>query len=79
MIGVSQTSLMVGGFRSKALWHCEGKKLIPWWFAVVEISCHDLSDCRHPSFRNLNSTVPVDVVRVKSHDRLPAIYESTMQ
>ena len=24
-----------------------------------------LSDCRHPRFRNLNSTVPVDVVRVK--------------
>ena len=30
-----------------------------------------LSDCRHPSFRNFNSTVPVDVVWVKSHvDRL---------
>ena len=26
-----------------------------------------LSDCRHPHFRNLNSTVPVDVVRVKSY------------
>ena len=30
-----------------------------------------LSDCRHPSFRKLNSTDPVDVVRVKSYaDRL---------
>ena len=26
-----------------------------------------LSDCRHSSFRNLNSTVPVDVVSVKSY------------
>ena len=26
-----------------------------------------LSDCRHPRSRNLNSTVPVDVVRVKSY------------
>ena len=26
-----------------------------------------LSDCRHPCFRNLNSTVPVDVVRIKSY------------
>ena len=26
-----------------------------------------MSDCRHPRFRNLNSTVPVDVVRVKSY------------
>ena len=26
-----------------------------------------LSDCRHPRFRNLSSTVPVDVVKVKSY------------
>ena len=26
-----------------------------------------LSDCRHPRFRNLNSTVPVDVVRVRPY------------
>ena len=26
-----------------------------------------LSDCRHPRFRNLNSTVPVDFVRLKSY------------
>ena len=26
-----------------------------------------LSDCRHPRFRNLNSIVPVDVVRLKSY------------
>ena len=26
-----------------------------------------LSDCRHPRFRNLNSTVPVDVARMKSY------------
>ena len=32
------------------------------WKSVVM-----LSDCRHPHFRNLNSTVPVDVVRVKSY------------
>ena len=25
-----------------------------------------LSDCRHPRFRNLNSTVPVDIV-IKSY------------
>ena len=27
-----------------------------------------LSDCRHQSFRNLNSTASVDVVRVKSYE-----------
>ena len=27
-----------------------------------------LSGCRHPRFRNYNSTVPVDVVRVKSYE-----------
>ena len=26
-----------------------------------------LSDCRRPHFRNLSSTAPVDVVRVKSY------------
>ena len=26
-----------------------------------------LSDCRHPRFRNLNSTVSVDVARLKSY------------
>ena len=26
-----------------------------------------LSNCKHSSFRNLNSTVPVDVVLVKSY------------
>ena len=35
--------------------------------AAVEIGCHVESDCRHPRLRNLNSTVPVDVVRVKSY------------
>ena len=29
--------------------------------------CYMLSDCKHPRFRNLNSTVPVDVVKVKSY------------
>ena len=33
----------------------------------MEIGCHVESDCRHPRLRNLNSTVPVDVVRVKSY------------
>ena len=35
--------------------------------AAVEIGCHVESDCRHPLLRNLNTTVPVDVVRVKSY------------
>ena len=26
-----------------------------------------MSDCRHPRFKNLNPTVPVDAVRVKSY------------
>ena len=26
-----------------------------------------MTDCRHPNFRNLNPTVPVDIVRVKSY------------
>ena len=33
-----------------------------WWPSAVM-----LSDCLHPRFRNLNSTVPVDVVKVKSY------------
>ena len=33
----------------------------------MEIGCHVESDCRHRRFGNLNSTVPVDVVRVKSY------------
>ena len=33
-----------------------------WWRSVVT-----LSDCRYPLSRNLNFTVPVDVVRVKSY------------
>ena len=37
VIGVSQTSLMVGGFRSKALLlHCERVKLIPQRSAAVK-------------------------------------------
>ena len=38
MIGVSQTSLIVGGFRSKALLlHCERVRLIPQRSAAVEV------------------------------------------
>ena len=38
MIGVSQTSFMVGGFRSKALLlHCERVRLIPQRSAAVEV------------------------------------------
>ena len=74
VIRVSQKSLMIGGFRSKA------------WLALLEeetvpsavfcgndrlqdglLSAAVLSDHRHPRFRNLNSTVPVDVVRMKSY------------
>ena len=34
-----------------------------------------LSDCRHPRFRNPNSIVPVDVVRVKSY--VNSLFNST--
>ena len=34
---------------------------------MVAIGCYMLSDRWHPRFRNLNSTVPVDVVKVKSY------------
>ena len=34
-----------------------------------------LSDHRHPHFRNLNSTVPVDVVKVKSY--VNSLFNST--
>ena len=41
VIGVSQTLLMVGGFRSKEhYWPCERMKLIPRWYVVVEIGRH---------------------------------------
>ena len=62
VIGVSQKSLMIGGFPSKA------------WLALLEeetvpsaVFCGKRSAARHPRFRNLNFTVPVDVVRVKSY------------
>ena len=75
MIGVSRTSLMVGGFRSKALlvivtggnWSLNGPL---WWGTAVM-----LSNCSNLRFRNLNSTVPVDVVRVKSY--VNSLYNST--
>ena len=35
-----------------------------------------LSDCRHPPFRNLKSTVSVDVVRLKSY--VDSLLNSTM-
>ena len=35
-----------------------------------------LSDCRHPRFRNLKSTVSVDVVRLKSY--VDSLLNSTM-
>ena len=35
-----------------------------------------MTDCRHPNFRNLNSTVPVDVVRVKSY--VNSLFNSTI-
>ena len=67
VIGVSQTSLMVGRFRSTpmlALWEEKNWSLSSTlrWRSVFM-----LSYCRHPPFRNLNPTVPVDVVRVKSY------------
>ena len=42
---------------------------------VSEVGCHVFFFCRHPRFRNLNSTVPVDVVRVKSH--VDSLFNST--
>ena len=59
--GVSQTSLMVGGFWSKAFLALIEEQtslshLFWYQYAVV------LSDHRHPHFRNLNFTVPVDAV-----------------
>ena len=32
-----------------------------------------MSDYRHPPVRNLNSTIPVDVIRVKSYVNSPLI------
>ena len=34
---------------------------------MVAIGCYMLSDRWHPRFRSLNSTVPVDIVKVKSY------------
>ena len=42
-----------------------------WWRSAVMLSAH----CRHTRFRNLNSTVPVDVVRVKSY--VNSLFNST--
>ena len=54
------------GFDSKHWWYCQRRKLVHQRSAVVAIGCM-LSGSLHPRFRNLNSTVPVDVVRVKSY------------
>ena len=78
VIGVSQTSLMVGGCRAKALLALWEEETDPpavrrgrgkWG----RLPCFFF--CRHPRFRNLNSTVPVDVVRVKSH--VDSLFNST--
>ena len=48
---------------------CSGEKLLPQRSIGVLVyhSPVVFLDCRHPRFRNFNSTVPVDVIRVKSY------------
>ena len=55
------------GLDPKHCWHYERKKLICSAVDCGGVGCHVESDCRNPRLRNLNSTVPVDVVRVKSY------------
>ena len=49
----------IDGFVRGGNWSISGPL---WWRSAVM-----LSDCLHPRFRNLNSTVPVDIVRVKTY------------
>lgn len=51
-------------FWSKALLALQEEKTVP---SAVHCGSQWLLCCRHPCFRNLNSTVPIDVVRVKSY------------
>ena len=72
---------MVGGFRTKALMVLSEEETDPSWdrctVAVVATSCYMLSDRWHPRFRNLNSTVSADVVKVKSY--VSSLSNSTSQ
>ena len=76
MIGVSQTLLMVGGFRSKALLVLWEEETDP---SAVGCGRDRLSCCLivgiQSCFRNLSSTVPIDVVRVKSY--VNSLFNST--
>lgn len=49
------------------LFHCSGVKFFPQWSAVVPFSCCCVFYCGHPHFTNFNSTIPVDVIRVRSY------------
>ena len=76
MIGVSQTLLMVGGFWSKALLVLWEEETDP---SAVSCGRDRLSCCLivgiQSCFRNLSSTVPIDVVRVKSY--VNSLFNST--
>ena len=65
---------MVGGFRSSIFGIVRGGngslRGPLWWQSAVMLCA-----CRHPRFRNVNSTVPVDVVRVKSY--VDSLFNST--
>ena len=72
VIGVSQTSLMVGGFRSKALLALWEEEADPLAFqrGRGQLSCCLIVDIQASGIW-IPLYVPVDVVRVKSHvDRL---------
>ena len=76
MIGGSQTLLMVGGFWSKALLVLLEEETDP---SVVGCGRDWLSCCLivgiQSCFRNLSSTVPIDIVRVKFY--VNSLFNST--
>ena len=76
VIGVSQTLLMVGGFRSKALLVLWEEETDP---SAVGCGRDRLSCCLivgiQSCFRKLSSTVPIDIVRVKFY--VNSLFNST--
>ena len=76
MIGVSQTLLMVGGFWSKALLVLWEEETDP---SAVGCGRDRLSCCLivgiQSCFRNLSSTVPIDIIRVKFY--VNSLFNST--
>ena len=60
---ISRCWAVIGAFRASG----SGEKLFPQWSVVVPFFPVVFLDRGHPRFGNLNSAIPIDVIRVKSY------------